>query len=90
MFFINGNSLVSGTEKGGPQINLSFGGPFLRVFSLFAPKENNFFSKNILIKVSHSITEHLEHICFSLMLTLWCMEQKMGAPKETVPFGAPF
>ena len=67
-----------------------FGGPFLRVFTLFAPRGNNYFSKLFFVKVSHFITEHLEHIYFSLMLTLWCMEQNRGAPKETVPLGAHF
>ena len=80
LIFINVNPLVSGTKKRGPQSNRCFGGPFLWVFSLFAPRGNNFFfSKIFLIKVSHFINEHLEHIWFSLMLTLWCLEQKMGA-----------
>ena len=44
------------------------------------------FKKKILIKVSHFMIDHLKHNWFSLVLTLWCLEQK---PKA-VAFGARF
>ena len=84
------NPLVSGTKKRGPQSNCCFGGPFLRVFSPFAPRGNNFFTKIFLIKVCHSINEHLEHIWFSLMLTLWCLGQKERPPKQPLLWGPLF
>ena len=59
------------------------------VFSHFEPRGNNFFSKIFLIKVCHPINEQLEHIWFSLMLTLWCLGQKREAPKASVALGAP-
>ena len=90
LIFINVNPLVSGTKKRGPQSNRCFGGPFLRVFSPFAPRVNIFFSKIFLIKVCHPNYEQLELIWFSLMLTLWCLGQKREAPKATVALGAPF
>ena len=62
-------------------------GPLLRVFSLFSPRGNNFFSKLFLIKVSHFINKYLEQIRSSLMLTLWYLEQKMGAPKVILLWG---
>ena len=63
---------MSGTKKRGPEGIRWEEGIF-------------FSSKHFLIKVSHFITEHLEHIWFSLLLTLWCLEQKRGPWRHQMP-----
>ena len=77
-------------KKWGLPKQYCFGSPFLKVFSIFSLRGNNFCSKLFLTKVSHFITEHMKKIWFSLMLTLWCLEQKMGAPKAIITLAAPF
>ena len=55
------NPLVSGTKKEAPKVLDAFGAPFKGIFPLFTKREY-FFFKTFFIKVSHFITEHLEHI----------------------------
>ena len=55
-------------KRGAPKAIIAFGHLFKGIFPL-SPRGTNLFVKNFFIKVSHFMTEHLEHIWFSLMLT---------------------
>ena len=79
-----------GQKREAPKVTVALGAPFWGYFPPLHQEWIIFFPKIFLMKVCHPINEHLEHIWFSLMLTLWCLGQKREAPKSTVALGAPF
>ena len=67
-------------RKEGPPKKPFLWGPLFKGIFPLSPRGNNFFYK----KFPHFITEHWgAHLIF-INVKLWCMEQKKGAPKETL------
>ena len=87
-FFLTTRCLEQKREA--PKASDVFGDPFYGYFPSFHQEGTFFSSKPFLIKISHFITKHLEPIWFSLMSTLWCLEQKRGPRKNRMPLGSLF
>ena len=76
-------------KKEAPKASDAYVAPFKGIFPLLTKMV--FFLHNIFLqKFFHFITEHLDHIWVSLLLSLWCLDQKRGALKASDAFGAPF